>query len=33
MNQFVFVIGGWLGLLSRAALLIQILVAVALILA
>jgi potassium efflux system protein len=33
MNQFVFVIGGLLGVLSRAALLIQILVAVALILA
>ena len=33
MNQLVFVIGGWLGVLSRAALLIQILVAVALILA
>lgn len=33
MNQLVFVIGGWLGLLSRGALLIQILVAVALFLA
>jgi small-conductance mechanosensitive channel len=33
MNQLLFVIGGWLGLLSRTALLVQIVVAVALILA